>query len=162
MNNSSNSATVSTTGVANTQTGNQTAGLMGAFTPILLMIVFFYFLIVRPQQKREAKRRSLIDSAKKGDRVVTSSGIIGVVHKIVNNDEVSLEIAENVRIRVLKNCIANILDNKSSLGKSTENEEEKTESKKAKKKSTTVAKEKTVSEKKASVEGETSEMQEAK
>jgi preprotein translocase subunit YajC len=71
---------------------------------------------MRPQQKREAKRRELINSIKKGDRVLTSCGIIGVAHKIVSEKEVSLEISENVRIRILRSSITEILEKNSDLG----------------------------------------------
>lgn len=129
---SSSVTSTTTTSTPAGSPGQASVGLMGAFTPILLMIVFFYFLIIRPQQKREVKRKSLIDSIKKGDRVVTSCGIVGVIHKIVSSDEVSLEVAENVRIRILKNSISSILDKKSNLGKAESNggPNEKSESKK--------------------------------
>ena len=92
------------------------------------MILVFYFLIMRPQQKREAKRRELINSVKRGDKVVTASGIIGVVHKIVSETEVSLEVSEGVRIRVLKNAISEVLD-KSACVEETKAEEKITEAK---------------------------------
>ncbi|MCR5224990.1 MAG: preprotein translocase subunit YajC [Alphaproteobacteria bacterium] len=88
---------------------------MGSLAPIALMILVFYFLIMRPQQKREAKRRELINSVKRGDKVVTASGIIGVVHKIVSETEVSLEVSEGVRIRVLKNAISEVLAKSASI-----------------------------------------------
>ena len=93
----------------------QAGSLMGSLAPIALMILVFYFLIMRPQQKREAKRRELINSVKRGDKVVTASGIIGVVHKIVSETEVSLEVSEGVRIRVLKNAISEVLAKSASI-----------------------------------------------
>lgn len=129
----SNNATGTTTGTVSTPVGNTSSSLVGAMAPILLMIVFFYFLIIRPQQKREAKRQSMINSVKRGDKVVTTSGVIGVIHKVVSDSELSLEIAENVRIRVLKNSIANVLDKKTELGKNIEDDEKK-DTKKSKKK----------------------------
>ena len=107
---------------------NQTGALIGSLAPIALMILVFYFLIMRPQQKREAKRRELINSVKRGDKVVTASGIIGVVHKIVSETEVSLEVSEGVRIRVLKNAISEVLD-KSAFVEETKAEEKITEAK---------------------------------
>ncbi|MDR1561001.1 MAG: preprotein translocase subunit YajC [Holosporaceae bacterium] len=100
-------------------------GLMGALSPIILMVLVFYFLIIRPQQKREAKSRELVNSIKKGDKIVTTSGIIGVVHKIVSDKELSLEIAENVRIRMVKNSVTQVLENNATL------EEKKTDEKSA-------------------------------
>jgi preprotein translocase subunit YajC len=95
----------------------QQPGLLGSLAPIALMLLVFYFLIMRPQQKRESKRRELIASAKKGDKVLISGGIIGTLHKVVNEKELSLEIAENVRIRVLKDAVTNVLEKGTDLGK---------------------------------------------
>lgn len=127
-----NNNTTSTSGSISAPAGNAAPSLMGAMAPILLVIIFFYFLIIRPQQKREAKRQAMIGATKKGDKIVTTSGIIGVIHKIVSDSEISLEIAEGVRIRVLKNSIANVLDKKSELGKEID-EDEKKDTKKSKK-----------------------------
>ncbi|MDR2158162.1 MAG: preprotein translocase subunit YajC [Holosporaceae bacterium] len=104
-----------TTTTSPATTVQQQPSLLGSLTPILLMVLVFYFLIMRPQQKREAKRRNLVNSVKRGDRVLLSSGIIGILHKIIGEKEVSLEVSENVRIRVLKNSIAEILEKGSDL-----------------------------------------------
>jgi len=74
------------------------------------MLLAFYFLLMRPQQKREAKRRELINSAKRDDRVLTSSGIVGRIHKVLNEKEISLEISDGVRIRILKTAVSEILE----------------------------------------------------
>ncbi|MDR0677883.1 MAG: preprotein translocase subunit YajC [Holosporaceae bacterium] len=102
---------------ANNAASQQQPGLVGALTPIILMVLVFYFLIIRPQQKKETKRRSLVNSVKKGDKVVTSCGIIGVLHKIIGEKEVSVEISDGVRIRMLKDSIAEVLGKDSGLGK---------------------------------------------
>jgi preprotein translocase subunit YajC len=101
--------------------GGQQQGLMGAFTPIILMLLAFYFLIIRPQQKREDKRQDLVKSIKKGDKILMASGIIGILHKVVNEKEISLEISENVRIRMLKSAIADVLEKNSKLENEDEN-----------------------------------------
>ncbi|MDR2780864.1 MAG: preprotein translocase subunit YajC [Holosporaceae bacterium] len=95
----------------------QQPGLLGSLAPIALMMVVFYFLIMRPQQKRDAKRRELIGAAKKGDRILTTGGIIGTLHKVINDKEISLEIAENVRVRVVKEAIASVLEKVADTGK---------------------------------------------
>lgn len=92
-------------------------GVFGSIAPLLLMLVAFYFLLMRPQQKRDAKRREMINAVKRGDKVVLTSGIIGTIHKIVNDREISLEISEEVRIRVLKTSISDILDKSADIGK---------------------------------------------
>lgn len=111
-----NNQTTTTTSVPNQQ-GAPTHSIIGSFAPILIMILAFYFLMIRPQQKRETKKREMLSALRKGDKAVTASGIIGIVHKVVSNDEISFEIAEGVRIRILKSAIANVLDKSSSLGK---------------------------------------------
>lgn len=131
--------TQTTTSVPNQQRAPQQS-LIGSFAPLLLIIFAFYFLMIRPQQKREAKKKEMLSNLKKGDKAVTASGIIGTVHKVVSDDEVSLEIAEGVRIRILKGAITNLLDKSSSLGKVEEKDEEsrtvkKTAKSKAKEKS---------------------------
>ena len=95
--------------------------VLGSFTPLILIMVAFYFLLFRPQQKREAKRREMINAVKKGDRVVTVGGIIGSVHKIIDEGEISLEVSENVRMRILKNAITEVLG-KSNATNVSENE----------------------------------------
>jgi preprotein translocase subunit YajC len=85
-------------------------------TPILLMVLVFYLLILRPQQKRESKRRDLINSMKRGDRILVGGGIIGVLHKVIGEKEISVDLAEGVRIRVLKNSVTDVLEKNSELG----------------------------------------------
>lgn len=116
--------TQTTTSVPNQQ-GASAQSVIGSFAPILIMILAFYFLMIRPQQKREAKKKDMLSKLRKGDKVVTASGIIGTIHKVISEDEVSFEIAEGVRIRILKSAITNLIDKSSLLGKnSTENESE--------------------------------------
>ncbi|MDR1361653.1 MAG: preprotein translocase subunit YajC [Holosporaceae bacterium] len=74
-----------------------------------LILVAFYFLLMRPQQKRETKRRNMVNSLKRGDRVVTAGGILGSIHKIIGEKEVSLEVAEGVRLRMLKSAVGEVL-----------------------------------------------------
>jgi preprotein translocase subunit YajC len=103
-----------------------TGSLLGSMAPILLIVVIFYFLIIRPQQKRDAKNRELINSLKKDDKVVTTAGIIGVVHKIVDDQEISLEISEGVRIRILKNSVSKVLGKK-TVDKEADEQTQKTD-----------------------------------
>ncbi|MDR2067604.1 MAG: preprotein translocase subunit YajC [Holosporaceae bacterium] len=98
-------------------------GLLGALTPITLMVLVFYFLIIRPQQKREAKNRELINSLKRGDKVVTIAGIIGVVHKIIGEKELSLEVIDGTRLRMLKSSVTQVLERNSELGSADAEEE---------------------------------------
>ncbi|MDR1982246.1 MAG: preprotein translocase subunit YajC [Holosporaceae bacterium] len=112
-----NSQTATTTPSPPITNNQQQHGIVGSLVPFVLIILVLYFLMFRPQQKHEAKRRSLMATLKKGDKVVTSSGIIGILHKIINEKEVSLEISENVRVRMLKSSIAEVLEKNSQLEK---------------------------------------------
>ena len=115
--------TQTTTSVPNQQ-GAPVQSVIGSFAPILLMILAFYFLMIRPQQKREAKKKEMLSKLRKGDKVVTASGIIGTVHKVISEDEISFEIAEGVRIRILKSAVTNLIDKSSPLGKSSTEDEQ--------------------------------------
>jgi preprotein translocase subunit YajC len=88
--------------------GGATEPLM-QFLPLILIFVVFYFLLIRPQQKRAKAHKELIANTRRGDRVVTSGGIIGTVTKVVSETEVMLEIAEGVRVRVLRGTISEVL-----------------------------------------------------
>ncbi len=94
----------------------QTAGLSGGsmaaleqFLPLVLIFVVFYFLLIRPQQQRMKKHKETLGQLRRGDRVVTSGGIIGTVNKLVSDTEVSVEIADNVRVRVVRSTITEVL-----------------------------------------------------
>ncbi|HAR95541.1 MAG TPA: preprotein translocase subunit YajC [Deltaproteobacteria bacterium] len=85
-------------------TGGQGAGLL-QIAPFILLFVVFYFLLIRPQQKKAKQHKAFLDGLKKGDTVVTSGGIYGKITGITD-DAVTMEIAEKVRIRVLKGAVA--------------------------------------------------------
>ncbi len=79
-----------------------------SFLPLVLIFVVFYFLLIRPQQKRQKEHREMINALRRGDRVVTAGGIIGTVAKVVSDTEVSVEIAEGVRVRVVRSSITEV------------------------------------------------------
>ena len=79
------------------------------FLPLVLIFVVFYFLLIRPQQKKQRDHRTMLDALRRGDRVVTGGGILGTVSKVVGNDEVEVDIASNVRVRVLRSTITSVL-----------------------------------------------------
>lgn len=80
------------------------------FMPLILIFVVFYFLLIRPQQRKMKEHRAMLEAVRRGDRVVTGGGIIGVVTKIGPDDEVQVEIAENVRVRCLRSTINMVLN----------------------------------------------------
>ena len=79
-----------------------------AFVPILLMFAIFYFLLIRPQQKKQKELQEIIKNLKKGDRVVTSGGIIGTVHTL-QDDYVVLKVGDgDTKIEALRSCITEL------------------------------------------------------
>lgn len=77
------------------------------FLPLVFIFVIFYFLMIRPQQRRMKEHRAMIDAVKKGDNVVTSGGLIGRVTRVQDN-EVEVEIAPNVKVRVVKGTLSSV------------------------------------------------------
>ncbi len=78
---------------------------MASLVPLLLMFVIFYFLLIRPQQKQARKHQDFIRNLKPGDRVVTSGGMHGIVRGLTDTT-VTLEIADNVRIKVTRSSVS--------------------------------------------------------
>ena len=85
------------------------SGIM-SFLPMIIFIGIMYFILIRPQQKRAKQHQALISSVKKGDKVITNSGIIATVSKVLNEQEVVLEIADGVNCRFVKSTIASVLN----------------------------------------------------
>jgi len=81
--------------------------LLIQMAPLILIFGIFYLLLIRPQQQKMKQQRALIDSAKKGDTVVTGGGLIGKVVK-VDGDEVELELGPNVKVRALKVTLSDV------------------------------------------------------
>lgn len=82
---------------------------MGDFLPLVMIFVVFYFLLIRPQQKKMKQHKEMLGQMRRGDRVLTAGGILGTVNKLVNDTEVVVEIAEGVRVRVLRATISEIV-----------------------------------------------------
>lgn len=81
--------------------------------PMLLIFVLFYFFLIRPQEKRRREHENFVSSVKKGEEVVTNSGLFGIIRKINDNDDtVIIEIAKDVEIKILKNSISDIINRK--------------------------------------------------
>ena len=75
---------------------------IGQFIPLILIFVIFYFFLIRPQQKKVKEHKAMVESLKRGDKVVTSGGITGTVERLIENDKVEVEIAENVKVEIVK------------------------------------------------------------
>ncbi|MCX5783232.1 MAG: preprotein translocase subunit YajC [Elusimicrobia bacterium] len=81
---------------------------MSSLVPIALVFGIFYFLLIRPQQKHEKQRQAMLKALSKGDKIVTSGGIIGTV-AAVNDGEVEVKIAENVKVKVLRSAVLSVV-----------------------------------------------------
>lgn len=75
---------------------------IGQFIPLILIFVIFYFFLIRPQQKKVKEHKAMVESLKRGDKVITSGGITGVVERVIDNDTVEVQIAENVKVEIVK------------------------------------------------------------
>lgn len=76
--------------------------------PFVLIFVIMYFLIIRPQQKRAKDHRQMISNVRRGDTVVMSGGLIGKVSKVVDDNEIEIEIADNVKVRASRGMISDV------------------------------------------------------
>ena len=86
--------------------------------PLVLIFVVFYFLLIRPQQKKMKAHRTLVEGVRRGDRVVTAGGLLGSVSKVVSDTELQVEIADGVRVRVVRSTIQDVLSKSEPAGKS--------------------------------------------
>ena len=75
---------------------------IGQFIPLILIFVIFYFFLIRPQQKKVKEHKTMVEGLKRGDKVITSGGITGTVERIIDNEKVEVEIADNVRVEIVK------------------------------------------------------------
>jgi preprotein translocase subunit YajC len=106
--------------------GDMFSGASGVaqFLPLVLIFGVFYFLLIRPQQQKQKELRNMISAVRRGDRVVTGGGIIGIVAKVAANDEVLIDIAENTRIRVLRSSISTVMAKPAPAGKADNDDDE--------------------------------------
>jgi len=81
---------------------------IGSFIPIILIIAIMYFLLLRPQQKKLKQHQQMVAALRRGDVVVTQGGLIGKVLKVKENNELEVEIATDVKVRVVQSTIADV------------------------------------------------------
>ena len=75
---------------------------IGQLIPLILIFVIFYFFLIRPQQKKVKEHKNMVENLKRGDKVVTSGGIVGTVERIIDNEKVEVQIAENINVEVVR------------------------------------------------------------
>lgn len=90
--------------------GSSLTSSLGGFVPIILIFGIMYFLMIRPQQKKMKDHRNMVEALRKGDQIVTQGGIIGKVIKVKEDGEVEVEIAKEVKVRILKHTITQVMN----------------------------------------------------
>ena len=75
---------------------------IGQFIPLILIFVIFYFFLTRPQQKKVKEHKLMVENLKRGDKVVTSGGIVGTIERVIDNDKVEVSISENVNVEIIR------------------------------------------------------------
>ena len=76
--------------------------------PFVLMFVIFYFLLIRPQRKQMQERKEMLANIRRNDTIVTGGGVVGKITKVIDDNEVEVEIAKDVKVRVMRNLVADV------------------------------------------------------
>jgi preprotein translocase subunit YajC len=84
------------------------SGMLMSLLPFVLIFVIMYFLILRPQQKRVKMHADIVKNVRRGDTVITNGGLIGKVTKVIDDDQIEIEIADDVRIRQMRQMISEV------------------------------------------------------
>jgi len=83
-------------------------GMLMSLLPFVLIFVIMYFLILRPQQKRVKQHAEMVKNVRRGDTVITNGGLIGKVTKVIDDDQIEIEIADDVRIRQMRSMLTDV------------------------------------------------------
>jgi preprotein translocase subunit YajC len=79
------------------------------FIPLILIFIIFYFFLIRPQQKRAKDHLAMVASLKRGDEIITSGGIIGIVDRVMEDDRIEVLLGGNVKVQIIKSTITSLL-----------------------------------------------------
>ena len=90
-------------------TGGGGSGIFEMILPLILIFAVFYFLLIRPQQRKMKEHKSKVAAVRRGDRVVTGGGLIGTVAKVVDDNEVIVEIADGVRVKAVRSTLSDVI-----------------------------------------------------
>ncbi len=100
----------------------------GTFLPLILIFAVFYFLLIRPQQRKVKQHKEMLSNLKRGDKIITSGGIIGTINKVSDNRELTLEVAENIEIKIASGMVADLYAIPEAQKKEVSKEEKKNKS----------------------------------
>jgi len=88
---------------------NDMQGMLLNFLPIVLIMFVFYFLLLRPQQQKAKELKQAQAALRRGDRIVTAGGMLGTISRVINDDEIEVQIAEAVKVRIVRSTISTVL-----------------------------------------------------
>lgn len=91
------------------QAAGGAGGALTSFAPLLLIFGIMYFLMIRPQQKKVKEHKAMVGALRRGDQIVTAGGLIGKVSKVKDETEVEVELAEGVKVRVVRSTITQVM-----------------------------------------------------
>ena len=90
---------------------------IGQFIPLILIFVIFYFFLIRPQQKKVKEHKLMVENLKRGDRVITSGGIVATVERVMENDRAEVTIGEDTKVEIVRSTGVQALLNKQETKK---------------------------------------------
>ena len=90
---------------------------IGAFLPLILIFGVFYILLIRPQQKKVKQHREMLNNLRRGDKIITSGGIICIINKVTDNKEMLVQVSENVEIKIAPGMVADLYSSPESAKK---------------------------------------------
>ena len=88
--------------------GSDSSGMITSLLPLILIVVIMYFLVLRPQQQRVKQHQQMVKALRRGDTVVTNGGLVGKVTKVVDDDQVEVEISDGVRVRQMRSMVSEV------------------------------------------------------
>ncbi len=88
--------------------GGDSGGMITSLLPLILIVVIMYFLVLRPQQQRVKQHQTMVKALRRGDTVVTNGGIVGKVTKVVDDDQIEVEISDGVRVRQMRSMVSEV------------------------------------------------------
>lgn len=99
-------------------------GGMESLLPLVLIFVVFYFLLIRPQQKKAKAHREMLGALRRGDRIVTGGGLIGQIIRVVSENELIVEIAKDIKVRVMRSMVSDVIAKTEPAGRKEEDDED--------------------------------------
>jgi preprotein translocase subunit YajC len=88
--------------------GGDSSGMITSLLPLILIVVIMYFLVLRPQQQRVKQHQAMVKALRRGDTVITNGGLVGKVLKVVDDDQIEIEISDGVRVRQMRSMVSEV------------------------------------------------------